>query len=408
MTAYVTDPTFNDLYFDFTGYRHDDFPKDRRAVAQDLASAIAGEATDLSKGTLVVATAVGIYAYDSGHGHRLLGGATFRAAPNSGFYEITSLAHVGPAIAYLATLKELGVDGWQGHLDPLIAHLRAVREVNAGSEPNHWLTRLGCEAWAGRERTIQRMMDYGCALAGHYLAGVRDDPDILSSDHVASHFLERSTEEYPIGFNTVMIATFSLEALKSAHEIYTCLHPLGIEWDKAQVLLHNVAGANYSAGLTADSNWLHPLLVAIAGPSFDPERIIIAPYAPIPDSVGTESLPDEDFERLSSSTWGALFVRPLVVQRAFAFVEDIRVSRRTPIPGDYGYTRADQIDHFIRRLKFSTETLKEMLSNTVGFWIGGEAAAKGWDFAKMDIPGLTHGFPDGLDGYPSAAGPAED
>lgn len=44
-----------------------------------------------------------------------------------------------------------------------------------------------------------------------------------------------------------------------------------------------------------------------------------------------------------------------------------------------------------------------MLSNTVGFWIAGEAVAKGWDLTKMNIPGLTHGFPDGLDDYPMTA-----
>lgn len=41
-----------------------------------------------------------------------------------------------------------------------------------------------------------------------------------------------------------------------------------------------------------------------------------------------------------------------------------------------------------------------MLSNTVGFWMAGELAAKSWDYNEISIPGLTTGFPQGISAYP--------
>jgi hypothetical protein len=42
-----------------------------------------------------------------------------------------------------------------------------------------------------------------------------------------------------------------------------------------------------------------------------------------------------------------------------------------------------------------------MLSNTVAFWMVQELANKNWDPAAVDIPGLTTGFPTGVEGYPA-------
>ncbi|MEE3325904.1 MAG: DUF5624 domain-containing protein [Myxococcota bacterium] len=403
MTDYTTHQAFADLYFDFTGYQHANYPAGRRAIAKDLAQALSNNLTKLSAGPLVIATKTGIYAYDSDPGHRLLRGTSFRAAPNSGFYEITSLSHVGPAIAYLATLRTLGSENWRDHIPPMLTHLQQVREVNRAGLEEHWLTQLACTAWVGRETRIKRMIDYACGLASHYLMKIKEDPEKLSEKHLRENFLESSSADFPIGYNTVMIGTFACEALRGAHLIHSCLKSPEIDWKSAKVLLCNLAGVNYGAGLTASSNWLYPTVLSIAGDVLDPRRVIIAPYSPIPEAVGEDALNDEDFDQLASSTWGALYSRPVVTQSAFPFVEDIVVAPRDPIPGDYGFTGADDIDHFIRRLKFSTGNPKEMLSNTVGFWIAGEAVAKGWDLTKMDIPGLTHGFPDGLDDYPTTA-----
>jgi hypothetical protein len=64
-------------------------------------------------------------------------------------------------------------------------------------------------------------------------------------------------------------------------------------------------------------------------------------------------------------------------------------------------TRAGAIDQFMIRMKHSLRDAREMLSNTVAFWMVGELADKHWDADAVDIPGLTSGFPVGVAGYPS-------
>jgi hypothetical protein len=53
------------------------------------------------------------------------------------------------------------------------------------------------------------------------------------------------------------------------------------------------------------------------------------------------------------------------------------------------------------RMKHSLRDAREMLSNTVAFWMVPELARKGWDAAAVDIPGLTTGFPAGVERYPA-------
>jgi len=53
------------------------------------------------------------------------------------------------------------------------------------------------------------------------------------------------------------------------------------------------------------------------------------------------------------------------------------------------------------RLKHSLRDTREMLSNTVAFWMVQELAGKRWNPAAVDIPGLTIGFPPHVTSYPA-------
>lgn len=398
--SYQTPKAFMELFQDFTGYTHDDYPKDKIAVAKDLAKTLANATMDDKSGPLVVADSKGVYVYDSEDGHRLLASGEYRSAPNSGFYEVTSLSHVGPAIAYLGVLHKYGNDAWKNHLAPMKKHLLEIRKVNANFDENHWLYQLDCPAWKGHEKAIQKLIDYGCSLASFYLDSIEKDPDSFSSAHCQKHFLECETKDFPIPFNTVMIATFSLAGLKSAVDIYSALSSIDINWQNAKVLLRNLAGTNYSAGLTEASNWLYPLIKSIAGDTLDEKRMFIVPYAPAFDDLGKSELSDEQYNALAYQTWGAIYSRPVVMNEAFANVPDIKVPKREAIEGDYSCTKASDIHHFVRRLKFSTGNVKEMLSNTVGFWLASEAHQKNWNLSEIAIPGLTDGLPEGFSEYP--------
>jgi hypothetical protein len=65
------------------------------------------------------------------------------------------------------------------------------------------------------------------------------------------------------------------------------------------------------------------------------------------------------------------------------------------------YSAADAIDQFMIRMKHSLRDAREMLSNTVAFWMVEELVRKNWDAGAVDIPGLTIGFPAGVPGYPA-------
>ncbi|AXA33417.1 DUF5624 domain-containing protein [Francisella adeliensis] len=403
MAEYTTPKAFYDLYYDFTGYTKSDYPQDRTAIAQDLAKVVAETtATESSSSPLVVADSKGIYVYSEDKNHQLIASASYRAAPNSGFYELTSLSHVGPAIAYLGALKSMGDDSWEKHLGPMIEHLTEVRELNKIKiqGDNHWLNQLSIPALEGKEELVKNMVDYGCSLAANYLISVKENKDDFSSEHVIENFLNVGSEEYPVSFDTVMIGTFACVGLMSVYELYKALSNTNIDWQNAKIILHNLAGTNYGSGLTAGSNWLVPVIQSIAGEVLDSKRILILPYAELPESLGSDYLPEKDFENLSNRVWGGIYARPFISQAAFSHVDDIKIPYREPLPGDYGFTQADQIEHFVQRLKFSITSPKQMLSNTVGFWLAGEAVAKQWQFDRVELPGLTKGFPSGMSAYP--------
>lgn len=401
---YITPTSFYDLYYDFTGHAHPDYPKGRVSVAQDLSAAMSNETVDNSDGHLIIASDTGVYVYSSEPGHKCLASTSFRAAPNSGFYELTSVSHVGPAISYLVTLNSMNNNSWEKHLDPMIEHLRQVKEDNNKPIDKHWTTKVDCPAWVGQNERIKNLIDYACSLAGNFLCDVRRDKKSFTADKVQKEFIEVASEKFPISYGHVMIGTFSLIAFQSAYSIYQALTNHDINWKTAKIILHNLAGTNYSSGLTKDTNWVYPTIKAVAGDALPEERMMITPYATLPEEVGNDHLSDKSWELLANNVWGAMYARPQFAKRAFEQIKDIDDSnQKVQIPGDYGYTTADQIDHFLMRLKYSTTDLRQMLSNTVGFWMGGEAISKGWDPSKIDFPGFTRGFPDGISEYPNNA-----
>jgi hypothetical protein len=85
----------------------------------------------------------------------------------------------------------------------------------------------------------------------------------------------------------------------------------------------------------------------------------------------------------------------------FASIPTIYLPDRPPLPGDYFVTPAGAIDEFMIRMKHSLRDAREMLSNTVAFWMVQELARRSWDAGTVDIPGLTTGFPAGVSGYPA-------
>lgn len=396
---YTTPAPFMQLFFDFTGSDEPDYPAGQPTIGQMLTQAeIARLGPAASAGPLVLVIGSDLYVYDSRSGTRL-GHERFRTDRASGFYEMTAISHIGPAVAYLARIKADGDGRWRERLASLQTHVAEVRELNFRARDN-WLDRLDQPAWRTRKAEIRAMVDYACARTLDYIGGLGDGSRFTVAG-VNDDFFDGTTAAYPIPFRNTMIATFMLDALRGATGVQAMLAGLGLDWPRAMVLVASRAGSNVSSGLTDGTNWLVAFLRAASGFTLPGERIEIVPYAEVRASLGQPQLAPADLQYYVQKVWGPLFYRRLVSDRVFAGIPTIYLPDRPPLPGDPGTTPADAIDQFMIRLKHSLRDSREMLSNTVAFWMVQELADKKWDPAAVDIPGLTAGLPAGVKAYPA-------
>lgn len=400
-SEYETGTEFLNLFFDFSGSDAPDYPTDEPTIGALLAQAeIASQSATAAPGPLILVIGSDSYIYDT-RNQNLLGHIQYRADRTTGFYEMTAISHIGPAIAYLAEINQIGDPRWKERLTSILTHVKAVRAFNARTE-SHWLDQLNSPAWAAHKSDIRNMVDYACRKTEAYINSVGDG-ESFSPASVDAEFFSGVSDEFPIPFDNVMIGTFMAAALEGGLTTYGDFQDIEIDWSQAMVLIHSQAGTNVSSGLTKSTNWLAYYLKAVSGFELPDERVIIAPYADVRASLGQDPLPHEDFAYYANRVWGQLYYRGVIADRVFARIPTIYIPERAPLPGDGGHTAADNIGGFMMRLKHSLSDNKEMLSNTVGFWMSRELADKGWDPAAVDIPGLTTGFPEGVDGYPAVA-----
>src|SRR5260221_453679 len=92
------------LFFDFTGSHEPDYPAGQPTLGQMLTQAVAAKEPP---GPLVLVVGSDIYVYEPTSGARL-GQQQFRADRASGFYELTAIRHIGPALARLAACDGAG------------------------------------------------------------------------------------------------------------------------------------------------------------------------------------------------------------------------------------------------------------------------------------------------------------
>ena len=395
--SYTAPAEFMDLFFDFTGSEEPGYPAGQPTLGQ-MVTQSAKESAGGAPGPLVLVVGSDIYVYDAAGGARL-GAERFRADRASGFYELTAISHIGPALAYLAQIKANGDARWQARLASLRTHTAQVRALNRRATDN-WLDRLNQPAWSAHKAQIRSMVDYACARTLSYIDSLGNG-DRFTTAGVNDDFFNGTSAEYPIPFVNVMIGTFMLEALRGAADVQGSLARLKLDWPHAMVLVSSRAGSNVSSGLTEGTNWLVLFLKAVSGFSLPDDRIKIVPYAEVRPSLGQAQLVPADLAYYVQRVWGPLYYRKVISDQVFAGIPTIYLPDRPPLPGDYVVTQAGAIDQFMIRMKHSLRDAREMLSNTVAFWMVRELANKNWDAGAVDIPGVTIGFPGGVAGYPA-------
>jgi len=395
--SYTAPAEFMDLFFDFTGSEEPGYPAGQPTLGQ-MVTQSAKESAGGAPGPLVLVVGSDIYVYDTAGGARL-GAERFRADRASGFYELTAISHIGPALAYLAQIKANGDARWQARLASLRTHTEQVRALNRRAADN-WLDRLNQPAWSAHKAQIRSMVDYACARTLSYIDSLGNG-DRFTTAGVNDDFFNGTSTEYPIPFVNVMIGTFMLEALRGAADVQGSLARLRLDWPHAMVLVSSRAGSNVSSGLTEGTNWLVLFLKAVSEFSLPDDRIKIVPYAEVRPSLGQAQLVPADLAYYVQRVWGPLYYRKVISDQVFAGIPTIYLPDRPPLPGDYFVTPAGAIDQFMIRMKHSLRDAREMLSNTVAFWMVRELANKNWDAGAVDIPGVTIGFPGGVAGYPA-------
>ena len=398
-SGYTAPAEFMDLFFDFTGSNEPGYPAGQPTLGQMLTqSVVAEDSASGAPGPLVLVVGSDVYVYESAGG-ALLGRQQFRADRASGFFEMTAISHIGPALAYLAQIKANGDTRWRARLASLRTHAAQVRALNQRAA-NNWLDLLNQPAWSTHKPQIRDMVDYACARTLNYIDALGNG-DSFTVAGVNDDLFNGTSARYPIPFVNVMIGTFMLEALRGAADVHDALARLKLDWPHAMVLVSSRAGSNVSSGLTEGTNWLVLFLKAASGFTLPDDRIKIVPYAEVRPSLGEAQLASADLSYYVQRVWGPLFYRKVVSDRVFAGIPTIYLPDRPPLPGDYFVTQAGAIDQFMIRMKHSLRDAREMLSNTVAFWMVQELAHKNWDPGAADVPGLTTGFPAGVAGYPA-------
>jgi hypothetical protein len=314
--GYSAPREFMELFFDFTGSEEAGYPAGQPTLGQMLTqSMIAKESAGHAPGPLILVMGSDIYVYGSSGGARLAH-ERFRADRASGFYELTAISHIGPALAYLAEIKANGDARWKPRLESLRAHVAEVRALNRRADDN-WLDRLNQPAWSAHKTQIRDMVDYACARTLDYIGSLGNGGGFTTAG-VNDDFFNATSAQFPIPFTNVMIATFMLEGLRGAVDVKRALAALKLDWSRAMVLVSSRAGSNVSSGLTEGTNWLVAFLQAASGFKLPDDRINIVPYAEVRASLGQAQLRPEDLAYYVQRVWGPLFYRKLVSDQVFA------------------------------------------------------------------------------------------
>ena len=288
----------------------------------------------------------------------------------------------------------------KGRLELLRTHVAAVRTFNLRRDDN-WLDRLDQPAWAARKTAIRDMIDYACAQTLAYIKSLGEG-DAFNTASVNDTFFNGVSPQFPVPFVNVMVGTFMLEGLRGAVDVQKELSSLNLDWPRAMVLVSSRAGSNVSSGLTEGTNWLVLFLKATSGFALPDERVKIVPYAEVRSTLGGARLSPADLAYYACSEFGVhSIIAGLFQIRCFQAYQPSTCRHGRLCRGTTQTTPAAAIDQFMIRMKHSLRDAREMLSNTVAFWMVRELAAKKWDPAIVDIPGVTTGFPSGVAGYPA-------
>jgi Domain of unknown function (DUF5624) len=312
-----------------------------------------------------------------------------------GFKELAGISHLGPAVASLARLRELSTDGaaWQADAARLLDATKAARAANS---LGLWRDQIAVRAFAGREERIAAMIDYSCLVTERFAQRVLDDPGYLTMAAVRQDYLEGLR---PVPFNKVMIATFYLTGMDIAHRLITWFDAVGIDWERAMVIIAGQAGRP-TAGVTAESHSLAGVIRAVSRGRLSADRMFIAPHAPVFEPFAPESGDTSAAARLETGyrrLWAMLHATCELGGQMFEghprFVapsaeQDAITPGVTSVQAKPAVTGPDDWLALVTRLRVVMEDPRQLLSGAVTDYASSELVRHDNDPAAVTVPGL--------------------
>lgn len=314
-----------------------------------------------------------------------------------GFVELTAISHLGPAIAWIFRLRELGYPTWREDANRLLERLSKISEIN---DERYWTEVVAVEAFKGYESKIVDMIDYTCAISTRYLLASLADESLMTFQNLRDVFLDPvGSAEVPIPINDIMVATFTLTYLDIACRMLRWLRAQNFDWHTLMVLLSGKAGRP-SSGLTWVTNNNCHLLWRASKERLSPENVQITPHGPslVLSDIGDRARSSE-VELQFRDIFLHLRANMDMSRRMFEGYPSFSKSIAEPpvIEPDTKTLRAmprlrspDDRVTAITRLRFVMEDPTQLLSNSVAHFVIDQLCEHENRPEAVVIPGFSH------------------
>jgi hypothetical protein len=314
-----------------------------------------------------------------------------------GFVELTAVSHLGPAVAWIFRLREIGYPAWR---DDAARLLTSIYEVSAVNDAGYWRQHVAVDAFRGQESKIADAVSYACSITERFLRRCLSDERLMTYDNLRRGFLEPADDPAtPVPMNDVMVGTFGLAYLDIAHRIVGWLRTQELDWLKLAVLFTGPSGRP-SSGLTWQTNNACYLLRMVSGKRLPRANVFITPHGP---TANVGELDKDDYAKCAELAYreilmhlrGGIDLSRLMFAGFPSFVEpddESPVIRgNTQSLGDMPRLRApDDRVTAITRLRFVMEDPRQLLSNSVAHFVIDQLCANDNRPEVVVVPGFTN------------------
>lgn len=314
-----------------------------------------------------------------------------------GFVELTAISHLGPAVAWIFRLRELGYPTWRDDAARLLERIQKIHSVN---DDEYWRKVVAVDAFAGYETKIADMVDYTCRVTTRFLTACLEDESRISFETLRNTYLDPvNSADVPVPINDVMIATFTLAFLDIGHRMLRWLQAQNFDWARLMVLVSGKIGRP-SSGLTWATNNNCHLLWKASEERLVPENIQITPHGP---SMTVADLANEarvrEVEQQARDIFLHLRANIQMSRLMFAGYPSFTKSIEEPPVIDaktktlHAMPRLRSPDDrltALTRLRFVMEDPTQLLANSVAHFVIDQLCESGNQPGKVVIPGFTH------------------